>query len=53
MKIRILRRLSLVKGQRLEAGEETEIGEEIAIDLIQRGLAEPVRSEPERAVTTR
>lgn len=53
MRIRILQRLSLVKGKRLEAGEEVEIGEEIAVDLIERGLAAPVKAEPERAVTTR
>lgn len=29
--IRILQRLSLVKGKRLEAGEETEIGDKIAV----------------------
>lgn len=53
MRIRILQRLSLIKGRRLEPGEETEVGDEIALDLIERGLAEPVRQEPERAVTTR
>lgn len=50
MRIRMLARLSLVRGKRLEPGEEIEVGEEIAVDLINRRLAEPVRTPAEHAV---
>lgn len=50
MRIRMLTRLSLMRGKRLEPGEEIEVGEEIAVDLINRGLAEPVRAQAEHAV---
>jgi hypothetical protein len=53
MRIRITQRLSLVKGKRLEPGDVVDVGEEIAVDLIERGLAEPVKAQPERAVTAR
>lgn len=50
MRVRIVRRLSLVKGQKLQPGEVVDVGDEIALDLIQQGLAEPVRTDVERAV---
>lgn len=53
MRIRITQRLSLVKGKRLKPGEVVDVSDEIAVDLIERGLAEPIKAEPERAVTAR
>jgi hypothetical protein len=50
MRIRMLVRLSLIRGKRLEPGEEIDVGEEIAVDLIQRRLAEPVPTHVEHAV---
>lgn len=52
MRVVMLTRYSPVKGQRLEPGSRVEVEDEVAVDLIQRGLAAPVRTDPpERAVT--
>lgn len=51
MRVVMLTRYSPVKGQRLEPGAKVDIEDEIAVDLIQRGLAAPVKADPpERAV---
>lgn len=50
MQVKMLTRYSPVKGQKLPAGAVIEVQDEIALDLIQQRLAEPVRIEPERAV---
>ena len=50
MQIRILTRYSPAKGQRLEPGSVVEVESEIALDLIQRGIALPVKAQAEHAV---
>lgn len=50
MMVLMLTRYSPTKGQRLERGAVVEVPDEVAVDLVGRGLAEPVRLEPERAV---
>lgn len=51
MRIVMLTRYSPQKGQRLEPGAIVEIEDEIAVDLIQRGLARPAGETVERAVS--
>lgn len=52
MRVMMLTRYSPVRGQRLEPGSLVEVEDEVAVDLIQRGLAAPVKLDPpERAVT--
>lgn len=51
MQVMMLTRYSPVKGTRLERGAVVEVEDEVAVDLIQRGLAEPVAPRMERAVT--
>lgn len=50
MWITMLTRYSPIKGERLEAGAVVEVADEIAVDLIQRGVAAPVRSKVKHAV---
>ena len=50
MQIRFLTRYSPAKGQRFEAGAEIEVDSEIALDMIQRGIAAPVPTKAEHAV---
>lgn len=50
MRIVMLTRYSPVKGQRLEPGAVVDVEDEVAVDMIQRGLAEPVTPRVERAV---
>lgn len=50
MQIRFLTRYSPAKGQRFEAGAVVEVESEIALDLIQRGIALPVQTQAEHAV---
>lgn len=50
MKIVMLTRYSPAKGQRLERGAVVDLEDEVAIDFIQRGLAEAVAPKVERAV---
>ena len=50
MQIRFLTRYSPSKGQRFEAGTVVDIDDEIAVDLINRNIATPVRSQTEHAV---
>ena len=50
MQIRILTRYSPAKGQRLDPGSVVEVESEIALDMIQRGIAAPVKTQAEHAV---
>lgn len=50
MQIRFLTRYSPVKGQRFEVGAVVDIEDEIAVDLINRNIATPVRTQAEHAV---
>ena len=50
MWITMLTRYSPTKGQRLDPGSVVEVESEIALDLIQRGIALPVKSQAEHAV---
>ena len=50
MWITILTRYSPAKGQHLEPGMLVEVQNEVALDLIRRGVATPVRTQAERAV---
>ena len=50
MYVMMLTKWSPAKGKMLQAGTVVEIEPEVAADLIQRGLAKPVRLEAERAV---
>lgn len=50
MQIRILTRYSPAKGQRLDPGSVVEVDNEIALDLIQRGIAAPVPTKAKHAV---
>lgn len=50
MRVVMLTRYSPVKGQRLERGAVVDIEDEVAVDLIQRGLAAPAKQPVERAV---
>ncbi|MBK8211564.1 MAG: hypothetical protein IPK78_18060 [Rhodospirillales bacterium] len=50
MQVVMLTRYSPAKGQRLERGAVVDLEDEVAIDMIQRGLAEPVAPKIERAV---
>ena len=52
MQIQILTRYSPAKGQRLDPGSVIEVESEIALDLIQRGIALPVKTQAEHAVGT-
>lgn len=51
MEIKFLTRYSPVRGQRLEPGSVVDVEPEIAVDLINRGVAAPVRRQAEHAVT--
>ena len=52
MRIQMLTKWSPAKGRMLQAGQVVDdIPDEVAVDLIQRGLARPVRTEAERAVS--
>ena len=51
MRIVMLTRYSPQKGERFEPGAVVEIEDEIAVDLIQRGLARPAGVPVERAVS--
>ena len=50
MQIMFITRYSPAKGQRFEPGTIVEVENEIALDMIQRGVAKPVRIEAEHAV---
>jgi hypothetical protein len=51
MKLIMLTKWSPSKGRMLQAGQVVDdIPDEVAVDLIQRGLARPVKTEAERAV---
>lgn len=50
MQIMFITRYSPAKGQRFEPGSIAEVENEIALDLIQRGVAKAVRIEAEHAV---
>jgi len=51
MRIQMLTKWSPSKGRLLQAGQVVDdVPDEVAVDLIQRGLAKPVRLEAERAV---
>ena len=50
MQIMFITRYSPAKGQRFEPGNIVEVEDEIALDMIQRGVAKPVRIEAEHAV---
>ena len=50
MQIRILTRYSPAKGTRLDPGSVVEVESEIALDLIKRGIAAPVKTKAEHAV---
>lgn len=50
MWIAMLTRYSPAKGQRLDPGSVVEVENEIALDLIQRGIAAPVKTRAEHAV---
>lgn len=50
MVVMMLTKYSPSKGRMLQAGQVIDdLPDEVAADLIQRGLAKPVRLEPERA----
>ena len=52
MRIQMLTKWSPARGRMLQAGMIVDdIPDEVAIDLVQRGLAVPVKVQPERAVT--
>ncbi len=46
MRVLLLRRYSPARGQRLEAGTVVEVADEVALDLIQQGVAAPLKREP-------
>lgn len=51
MKVQMLVMYSPAKGKRLERGAVVDVEDEVAVDLIQRGVAQAVKaSPPERAV---
>lgn len=50
MLITMLTRYSPIKGQQLQAGAVVEVQDEIALDMIQRGVAVPMRTQAEHAV---
>ena len=50
MRIIMLTKWSPVRGQMLQAGQIVEVEPEVAADMIQRGLAQPVKLQVERAV---
>lgn len=50
MKVMMLTKWSPRRGEMLQAGQVVEVEPEIAADLVQRGIAKPVRLEAERAV---
>ena len=50
MMITMLTRYSPAKGKQMEAGTIVEVENEIALDMIQRGVAKAVRIEAEHAV---
>lgn len=50
MQIKFLIRYSPVRGQRLEPGSVVDVEPEVAADLIQHGVAAPVRRQAEHAV---
>lgn len=50
MRVMMLTRWSPAKGRMLQAGQVVEVADEVAVDLIQRGLAEPAPAPVERAV---
>jgi len=51
MVVMMLTKYSPSKGRMLQAGQViNDLPDEVAADLVQRGLAKPVRLEPERAV---
>lgn len=51
MKIQMLTKYSPAKGRMLQAGQVIDdLPDEVAVDLVQRGLAKVVRLETERAV---
>ena len=51
MRIQMLTKWSPSKGRMLQAGMVIDdIPDEVALDLVQRGLAVPVKTQPERAI---
>jgi hypothetical protein len=52
MRIQMLKIWSPGKGRMLQAGQIVDdIPDEVAVDLITRGLAKPVKTEAERAIS--
>jgi hypothetical protein len=50
MRIVMLTRYSPEKGKTLHSGAVVDVPDEVAIDMVQRGLASVVKTQPERAV---
>jgi hypothetical protein len=51
MKIQMLTKWSPAKGRMLQVGQVVDdIPNEVAVDLIERGLAKPIKTEAEQAV---
>lgn len=50
MKIIMLTQWSPAKGKRLAPGELVDVPDEVAVDMIERGIAAPARVQVERAV---
>lgn len=50
MRVVMLTMYSPAKGQRLERGAVVDLEDKVAVDFIQRGLAEPAPVKVERAV---
>ena len=51
MKVIMLTKWSPARGQKLlQAGQVVDVDDEVALDMIQRGIAQPARTVVERAV---
>lgn len=51
MKVIMLTKYSPARGQRLlQAGQVIDVEDDVALDLVRRGIAQPVRTAVERAV---
>lgn len=50
MYVMMLTKYSPSKGRMLQAGQVVDVPDEVAVDLVQRGMAKQVKLEAERAV---
>mgnify|MGYP001170134491 CR=1 FL=1 len=49
MKVIMLTKYSPIRGRMLQAGQVIDVPDEVALDLVQRGLAQALKRGPERA----